>query len=362
MFFLKEIILFSAKKIKRMKLLNNNFSKITILAISFLFLATVGLIDYFTGSEISLLFFYLIPVFFLSLHRNSNKTLIVINTIIAAIVWFVSEYFSREYTNDVIPVWNALVRFFIFLSFGVLLRLLNERLFKLEELNKQLNQLNEEKNRFIGIASHDIKNPIGTISSFSDLLISDFSNTMDDEAKEIVGYIKELSTNSLHILKNVLDVSKIESGTIDLKIHKQDYIPFIKKQVFYHQIIAKKKDIQLNLETNLEEFFLDFDENYMTEVTSNLLSNAIKFCPDENGVIGIQIFEKEQFYEINVIDNGKGIDEKDADMIFDKFYQSDNQNIKKPHGSGLGLAICKQIIELHKGKIWANNMSLPIMA
>ena len=338
-----------------MKLLNNNFSKITILAISFLFLATVGLIDYFTGSEISLLFFYLIPVFFLSLHRNSNKTLIVINTIIAAVIWFVSEYFSREYTNDIIPVWNALVRFFIFLSFGVLLRLLNERLFKLEELNKQLNQLNEEKNRFIGIASHDIKNPIGTISSFSDLLISDFSNTMDDEAKEIVGYIKELSTNSLHILKNVLDVSKIESGTIDLKIHKQDYIPFIKKQVFYHQIIAKKKDIQLNLETNLEEFFLDFDENYMTEVTSNLLSNAIKFCPEHEGIIAINLTDKEDFIHVSILDNGKGINPNDFDNIFDKFYQSDNQNIKKPIGSGLGLAICKQIIDIHGGKIWAEN-------
>lgn len=334
-----------------MKLLNNNFSKITILAISFLFLATVGLIDYFTGSEISLLFFYLIPVFFLSLHRNSNKTLIVINTIIAAIVWFVSEYFSREYTNDVIPVWNALVRFFIFLSFGVLLRMLNERLFKLEELNKQLNQLNQEKNRFIGIASHDIKNPIGTISSFSDLLISDFSNNMDDEAKEIVGYIKELSTNSLHILKNVLDVSKIESGTIDLKIHKQDYIPFIKRQVFYHQIIAKKKDIQLNLETNLEEFFIDFDENYMTEVTSNLLSNAIKFS-NKNSEIAIKVsLDENENLKTEIIDSGKGIPKEEHHKLFNYFQRTTTQPTAGEHSTGLGLAISKKIINEHNGTI-----------
>ncbi len=334
-----------------MKLLNNNFSKVTILAISSIFLIAVGLIDYFTGSEISLLFFYLIPVFYLSLHRNSNKTLIVINTIIAAVIWFVSEYYSREYTNDVIPVWNALVRFFIFLVFGMLLRLLNERLLKLEELNKQLNQLNEEKNRFIGIASHDIRNPIGTISSFSDLLISDFSNTMDDEAKEIVGYIKELSTNSLHILKNILDVSKIESGIIDLKIQKQDYIQFIQKQVFYHQIIAKKKDIQLNLETNFDECFFDFDENYLAEVTSNLLSNAIKFS-DKNSEIIIKVsVDENQNLKTEIIDSGKGIPQSEHYKLFNYFQRTTTQPTAGEHSTGLGLAISKKIIKEHKGTI-----------
>ena len=98
-----------------------------------------------------------------------------------------------------------------------------------------------------------------------------------------------------------------------------------------------------------------YDVDRIFQVITNLVSNAIKFCPEIEGLITIQIFEKEDFIHTLVHDNGKGIDSNDFESIFDKFYQSTNQNIKKPVGSGLGLAICKQIIEHHKGKIWAEN-------
>jgi signal transduction histidine kinase len=98
-----------------------------------------------------------------------------------------------------------------------------------------------------------------------------------------------------------------------------------------------------------------YDEDRIFQVITNLLSNAIKFCPDQDGLITIQIFEKDDYIYTSVQDNGKGINPNDYDAIFDKFYQSTNQNIKKPVGSGLGLAICKQIIEHHKGKIWAES-------
>lgn len=96
-----------------------------------------------------------------------------------------------------------------------------------------------------------------------------------------------------------------------------------------------------------------YDEDRIVQVITNLISNAIKFCPETDGLITIQIKEKNNFIHTFVQDNGKGIQSNDFDAIFDKFYQSTNQNIKKPVGSGLGLAICKQIMEYHKGKIWA---------
>ena len=86
---------------------------------------------------------------------------------------------------------------------------------------------------------------------------------------------------------------------------------------------------------------------------TNLIANAIKFCPESEGLITIQVVDKGDCIQTTVQDNGKGINSNDFDAIFDKFYQSTNQNIKKPVGSGLGLAICKQIIEHHKSKIWA---------
>ena len=82
-----------------------------------------------------------------------------------------------------------------------------------------------------------------------------------------------------------------------------------------------------------------------------MVSNAIKFCPEHNGLITIYVADKQDYIQVQVSDNGKGINETDFESIFDKFYQSTNQNFKKPIGSGLGLAICKKIIEHHKGSI-----------
>ncbi|WP_260439162.1 sensor histidine kinase [Flavobacterium branchiophilum] len=93
----------------------------------------------------------------------------------------------------------------------------------------------------------------------------------------------------------------------------------------------------------------------MIQVVNNLLSNAIKFCSPTFGMIIISIKEKKDHIEIQIYNNGKPINPEDFEAIFDKFYQARNQNVKKPIGSGLGLAICKQIIEHHKGKIWAEN-------
>jgi signal transduction histidine kinase len=88
-------------------------------------------------------------------------------------------------------------------------------------------------------------------------------------------------------------------------------------------------------------------------VFTNLLSNAIKFCPSKTGKIEIDYRLGNELIEISVTDNGKGIPSEDYKYIFDKFYQSKHQNTIKPQGSGLGLAITKQIVEKHKGEIWA---------
>ena len=85
---------------------------------------------------------------------------------------------------------------------------------------------------------------------------------------------------------------------------------------------------------------------------TNLLSNAIKFCSEEKGVISVDFDKKDNHVFVYVVDNGKGVLEEDQSFIFDKFFQSINQNTIKPQGSGLGLAISKQIVEMHKGEIW----------
>ena len=98
-----------------------------------------------------------------------------------------------------------------------------------------------------------------------------------------------------------------------------------------------------------------YDEERIIQVVHNLLSNAIKFCPTKDGKITITVTENNKDIAVRIHNNGKGIKVEEFEPIFDKFYQSRNQNVKKPVGSGLGLAICKQIIEHHKGNIWVES-------
>lgn len=115
--------------------------------------------------------------------------------------------------------------------------------------------------------------------------------------------------------------------------------------------MIKNKNIIIEFDAN-NKINAYYDEDRIIQVVTNLLSNAIKFCPESEGKITITIESKEDRIHTSIKDNGKGINSNDFEAIFEKFYQSNNQNIKKPEGSGLGLAICKQIIGHHKGTIW----------
>ena len=154
------------------------------------------------------------------------------------------------------------------------------------------------------------------------------------------------------LIDKILDLEKFETGKQTINPTKNNLVDTIKKSINPLQQLIKNKNITISIESkNKVNAF--YDEDRIVQVVTNLLSNSIKFCPNENGLITIQIKEKNNFIHTLVKDNGKGIHPNDLDAIFEKFYQSTDQNTKKPVGSGLGLAICKQIIEHHKGKIWA---------
>lgn len=307
-------------------------------------------LDYLTGPEFSSILFYLTPIYFFSNTKYSTQKTILFHSVVAAIFWYYVETATKIYTNDLLAGWNALVRLTIFLSIGVLIFKLKARMQKLIQNNSLLEDLNKEKNIFIGIAAHDLKNPIGTIYSFSDLLISNFTPETEPETKEIVGYIKELSTNSLHILDNVLDVSKIESGIINIIKQEQDYIAFLKKNIFYNQLVANKKEIEIQFESEESTLIFAFDENHLSEVTNNLLTNAIKFS-DKNSNIKVRITKNPLTILTEIIDNGKGIAAEEQSKLFNYFQKTSTLPTDGESSSGLGLAISKKIITQHEGTI-----------
>ena len=209
----------------------------------------------------------------------------------------------------------------------------------------------KQKDEFLDTITHELRTPITAIRAASEILHDD-DEIPEELKKQFLQNIISESDRLNRLIDKILDLEKFETGkqTINPELH--NLISTIENSIEPLQHLIKNKKIEVRIESN-DTIYAYYDEDRIVQVITNLLSNSIKFCPEKEGFIVIQVTTNEDFILTTVHDNGKGIAENDFEAIFEKFYQSTNQNIKKPIGSGLGLAICKQIIEHHKGKIWA---------
>ena len=238
-------------------------------------------------------------------------------------------------------------------------KMLREKSDELISLTSQLKQANEDlrnkdkqKDEFLDTVAHELKTPITGIRAATELLM-DEDDEMPMEIKE--QFLKNMLQDSdrlSRLINDILDFEKLSTGRHTLNLERNSIKKTIKHAIGSVQQIAFNKEIQI-VDDNLVDFQFDYDEDRILQVLTNLLSNAIKFTEPKKGKIIVEYKMINNFIEVYVIDNGKPIPEEDFDYIFDKFYQSINQNTIKPEGSGLGLAISKQIIEQHNGKIWA---------
>ena len=222
---------------------------------------------------------------------------------------------------------------------------------KLQDANASLISKDLQKDEFLDTVTHELRTPITAIRAASEILHDD-DEIPDELKKQFLQNIISESDRLNRLIDKILDLEKFETGKQIIHPTQNNLVQTIEKSIESLQQLIKNKHITIHIESKsvVQAFY---DEDRIVQVITNLVSNAIKFCPETDGLITIQIKEKNNFIHTFVQDNGKGIHPNDFDAIFDKFYQSTNQNIKKPVGSGLGLAICKQIMEYHKGKIWA---------
>lgn len=224
---------------------------------------------------------------------------------------------------------------------------------KLQDANEQLVEKDKQKDEFLDTVTHELRTPITAIKAASEILHDD-DDIPEALKKQFLQNIISESDRLNRLIDKILDLEKFETGKQKIMLSKNNLIQTISKAIEPLQQLIRNKNITLEFDKN-REVVTYFDQDRIIQVVTNLVSNAIKFCPEKEGRIEIQITETKNEIVTSIIDNGKGINPKDLEIIFDKFYQSKNQNIKKPVGSGLGLAICKQIVEHHKGKIWAES-------
>lgn len=237
---------------------------------------------------------------------------------------------------------------------------LKEKSDELTLLTDQLREANEElllqdrlKDEFLDTVAHELKTPITSIKAASEVLTTDGDDMPDELRDRFLDNIVIDADRLTRLIHNILDLEKLSSGREQLEIQLNQIDKTIKKSISGIQQLASKKGVKV-VHQNESEFNAKYDEDRMLQVLTNLLSNALKFTEPEKGMITVAAEEQEHLILVVVQDNGKGIPKEDMNHIFDKFYQSKHQNIKKPVGSGLGLAISKKIIESHRGEIWVD--------
>lgn len=223
---------------------------------------------------------------------------------------------------------------------------------QLKKANQELVNKDIQKDEFLDTVTHELRTPITAIRAASEILHDD-DELPEELRKQFLQNIISESDRLNRLIDKILDLEKFETGKQKIYLSKNNLSKTISKTINSVNQLLKNKNILIEFNAANSEIKAFYDEERIVQVVHNLLSNAIKFCATTNGKITISIEEKEEHVEVKMHNNGKSIAAEDADAIFDKFYQSRNQNIKKPIGSGLGLAICKQIIEHHKGTIWA---------
>lgn len=241
--------------------------------------------------------------------------------------------------------------------FEELSRLNNELVNMQRELakkNNELDELNKLKNQFLGIAAHDLRNPLGVIMGYSNYMLEDCEAPLTPEQNEMMLSILSSSEFMLKLLNDLLDISAIESGKIILEPVRADLVQLVERNIKLNNVIANKKDISIYLNTaeNIPELL--FDPSKIEQVLNNLISNAIKYSQPGRD-IRVQLLRKVGDVIVSVADQGQGIPEQELEKLFKPFETTSVQSTGGEKSTGLGLSIVRNLINAHKGKIWVES-------
>ena len=227
---------------------------------------------------------------------------------------------------------------------------------ELEQVNKKLQELDRLKSSFLSMVSHELRTPLTTIQGYITFLRTGKPGTLNPIQNECLKISEETADLLNHLIEELLDLSRIETGEFKVNLTAVDMNETIGKARASLQLFADDQGVILenNLPKGLPLVWADKER--ILQVATNLIENAIKFN-QRNGKVGITAYSDVRDKKIIfcISDTGIGIPQEELDKIFDKFYQVDSSEKRKYSGCGLGLAISKSILELHKGRIWVES-------
>ncbi|MCE2961934.1 MAG: ATP-binding protein [Chitinophagales bacterium] len=226
---------------------------------------------------------------------------------------------------------------------------------ELEHINQQLRLHDQTKNEFLSTVSHELKSPLTSIRSLSEIL-TESEGLSEQEVSNFSSIINKESARITRLINQLLDLEKYDTGKETLVLSVVNLTEFFEDIQDALKAELSEKEIELNIQIDKKLNELIFDRDKLMQVFINLVGNSIKFSQN-NTKVEILLSKIGETINMEIKDMGHGIDPLYHDLIFDRFFQAKDQTILKPKGSGLGLAISKKIIELHKGKIYVKTSS-----
>lgn len=220
---------------------------------------------------------------------------------------------------------------------------------QLQEQNQTLWELNNEKNEIMGIVAHDLKNPIGAVRNFAELIQEGYVPA--EETSEIAEKITTVSNRMLELVTNLLDVNRLESGAMEISAIEFDIVPLVASIVESYQTQAAAKNIALYFRKETTETCVTADEQAVMQVLDNLISNAVKYSPHHKSIF-VSLHSSKDKVRVEVKDEGPGLSPDDMKRLFGKFARLSARPTGGEHSTGLGLSIVKKMVEAMNGRVW----------
>jgi signal transduction histidine kinase len=226
----------------------------------------------------------------------------------------------------------------------------NELTVALEEIKA----ISKRKTDFVSAVSHELRTPLTSIKGYASILLSEKLGGLPQAVKERLDKINRHSDELAHLVNDLLDISRIESGRVTMKSEPCELKDMVTMVADLLSVQLKEKDIEFAIDIRKDIKLILGDRQQLERVFINLVSNAIKFTPIK-GKIMINAYSKDGLVQIDVTDTGIGIPPEAQGAIFEEFYRVDNPINQKVKGTGLGLSLVKHIVEAHKGGIWVKS-------
>lgn len=217
-------------------------------------------------------------------------------------------------------------------------------------LDKLVKERTAEIRKFLGMAAHDMRNPLSAIRGFSEMMIDDESSDLNEDQVEMIKAIYNASNDMLHLVNDLLDISVIDSGELSLEMNPVDLIRLIKETIRLDQITADRKGINILFDQHKVPKTLVFDQRKIKQVLDNLIGNAIKFSPHDS-TIRVSATGGNGNVTISIKDQGPGIPKSERNNLFKTFGKTSVRPTGGESSTGLGLAICNRIVIAHGGTI-----------